>query len=204
MDEIKDHLKDISEIRGLMERSSKFLSLSGLSGVSAGICALIGAAIAWSKLGGYYIPGLRGELSLDFMLFFLLDAGIVLVAALGTAIFFSTRMARKKGYPVWNGTARQMILSMMIPLGAGGVFALIQLSHGVFGWLAATTLIFYGLALLNGSKYTLPEIRLLGLSEIFLGLICAYFIGYGFIFWILGFGVLHIVYGIVMYLKYEK
>ena len=39
--------EDLQAIREIMERSSKFLSLSGLSGIFAGVCALIGAAIAW-------------------------------------------------------------------------------------------------------------------------------------------------------------
>ncbi|MCB9235328.1 MAG: hypothetical protein H6581_26980 [Bacteroidia bacterium] len=215
MEDLKSHLKDISEIRTLMERSTKFLSLSGLSGVSAGICALVGAGVAWNWLtargwhadeafsAGTYLYALRG-LEWDFVQFFFLDAGLTLVLALATAMFFSLRMARKKGLPIWNKTALNLGINMAIPLVAGGLLCLIQLYHGVFGWIASTTLLFYGMALLNASKYTLPEIRWLGVSEIALGLACAFLPGYGLHFWAIGFGLLHIVYGIVMYMRYER
>ncbi|MCK5705545.1 MAG: hypothetical protein KAI29_30555, partial [Cyclobacteriaceae bacterium] len=47
MKQTKDYLEDISEIRNIMERSSNFISLSGLSGIMAGIYALIGSFIAY-------------------------------------------------------------------------------------------------------------------------------------------------------------
>jgi hypothetical protein len=65
-------------------------------------------------------------------------------------------------------------------------------------------LIFYGLALLNASKYTLKEIRYLGMSEICLGLIASAWVQFGIVFWGIGFGMLHIIYGTFMYFKYEK
>ena len=77
-------------------------------------------------------------------------------------------------------------------------------SYKIFGLVAPTTLLFYGLALYNAGKYTLDEIRYLGVSEIILGLLGCIFIGYGLMFWALGFGVLHIVYGFMMWWKYER
>jgi hypothetical protein len=97
-----------------------------------------------------------------------------------------------------------MIINLSIPLVAGGLYCLILLNYGWFGMIAPTTLIFYGLALLNASKYTLEEIRWLGISEIVLGLIGCFFIGYGITLWVLGFGILHIIYGLVMYVRYES
>ena len=65
-------------------------------------------------------------------------------------------------------------------------------------------LIFYGLALINSSKYTFFEIRYLGIAEIVLGLIASVFVSSGLILWAAGFGLLHIIYGIIMYYKYER
>ena len=203
MDDLKTHLQDISEIRSLMAKSAKFLSLSGLSGVSAGVCALIGAAAAWNYMGGvgdYH----RGSLGSDYLNFFLLDAFLVLVGALASASFFSIRYARKKDLPIWNQTAKHMLLGLGIPLVTGGIFCLIMLWHGLWMWVAPTTLIFYGLALLNAGKFTVNEVQWLGITEVVLGLIGAYFTGWGLYLWALGFGVIHVVYGALMYLKYER
>lgn len=206
MEEIKDHLRDIREIRSLMEQNTKFLSLSGLSGVAAGICALIGAFAAWLYLGQHfdYIFGVGRVHRGDVNLFLAVDVLLVLVCALGSAAFFSRRLALKKGLEVWNKTALNLLWHLAIPVGAGAIFCLIQLYHGLVFWIPATMLLFYGMALLNASKFTLPEMRYLGISELVLGLACAVWFQYGLIFWAVGFGVLHIVYGLVMYYKYEQ
>lgn len=206
MEEINEHLRDISEIRSMMERNSKFLSLSGLSGISAGICGLAGTAAGYFYLDENLIEvnGIRGVSADGFLNFFILVASLVLICAIGSAIFFSVRMAKKRSLPVWNKTARKTLMDLMIPLLAGGIFCAILAWHGHYLFISAVTLLFYGMALLNASKNTLPEIRLLAYSEIVLGLACAVWVGQGLLFWGLGFGLLHIVYGSVMYFKYER
>jgi hypothetical protein len=202
----EEQLKALSEMRDLMNKSSRFLSLSGLSGVCAGIFALIGAAVAHFFLRGYYEGRwTRAILDVDyFYWFFIVDAGAVLALSLFAGWFFSNRKAKKAGVPFWDATAWRMIANLFIPLAAGGLFCFALLYYGVIGLIAPATLIFYGLALLNASKYTVNDIRYLGISEIVLGLISTVFIAHGLIFWALGFGVLHIVYGVVLYYKYER
>lgn len=212
MNEQKEHLENLSEIRSLMERSTRFISLSGLSGVFAGTFALLGAiaAFLYLKLNilspKYYEYAINenGELNIQFFVFFFLDAAAVLVASLTVGSFLTIRKAKEKGLPIWDSTAKRLLINLMIPLMAGGFFCLILLYHSLVGLIAPATLLFYGLALLNASKYTLDDIRYLGICEILLGLVGSVFIGYGLIFWAIGFGILHIVYGVVMYNKYEK
>lgn len=205
-------LNDLQEIRNLMEKSSRFLSLSGLSGVSAGIIALIGAGVAffyfdfhtrYFNLNNYFITRsyFKWQSGIKFLL---LDGFAVLVLALASGIYFTVRRARKKGYKIWDSTTKRLIVNLSIPLFAGGVFCLILLSYGIIFLVAPATLIFYGLALLNASKYTLPDIRYLGISEIMLGLTGSFFIGYGLLVWAIGFGILHIAYGSFMYWKYDS
>lgn len=204
------HLEQLSEIRSIMERSSSFLSLSGLSGVFAGIAALAGAAFAYwyayvknsRLLSGKHIT--YYELSDNVLTALMIDAFVVLCVALFAGYYFTNRNAKRKGLKLWNITAKRTISSLLIPLVAGGLFSLILIFQGS-GYLASsTTLIFYGLALVNASKYTLRELKFLGIFEVILGLGAALFIGYGLFFWAFGFGILHIVYGILMYLRYEK
>ncbi|MFN3405990.1 MAG: hypothetical protein ACK40G_17985 [Cytophagaceae bacterium] len=199
-----DHLQDLKEIRSIMERSSRFISLSGLSGIFAGIFALLGAAVAHYYMTTCLFGNNCGFFPEDPYLFFLINAAVVVTLAVSAGIFFTTRQARKKGQSIWDSTSRRLIINLAIPLAAGGVFCLALLYHGFIGFVAPATLIFYGLALLNGSKFTLDNIRYLAISEIVLGLIAMFYIGSGLLFWTIGFGVLHIVYGTVMYLKYER
>ena len=212
MKQENEHLETLSEIRSLMERSSRFISLSGLSGVFAGTFALLGALAAYihfdltisSSRYYEYAVTVSGETNIDFFVFFFADAVCVLLASLAVGCILTIRKANERGMAIWDATAKRMLINLMIPLVTGGLFCLVLLQHGLIGLIAPATLIFYGLALLNASKYTLDDIRYLGILEIILGLIASVYIGYGLLFWAAGFGILHIVYGILMYSKYEK
>jgi hypothetical protein len=211
MEQNQEPIQQLTEIRNLMERSSRFISLSGLSGVSAGIAALAGALAAYFHLGpeeSFYSISAHTLLSAkplndSTLLFLLADAGVVLLFALLSGIYFTTRKARKEGLKVWDHAARRMIVNLLIPLITGGFFCLILLYHHLYWLLAPATLIFYGLALLNASKYTFHEIRVLGLAEIFLGLVAGWLAGYGLLLWAVGFGIMHIFYGMMMYFRHE-
>lgn len=198
MNEINDSMKDISEIRSMMEKSSKFLSLSGLAGIGAGIIALAGSFVFLRKINEIKQPGATD----DNPVFFISLAAIVLVLALATAIFFTTRNARRKNLPVWTAATKYLLTALFIPLSAGGIFSFILWNRGIPELIFSSTLIFYGLALLNASKYVMAEIRYLAVIEILLGLVAG--ISHGLIIWATGFGLMHIIYGIYMYLKYEK
>ena len=213
MDKRNEHLETLSEIRSLMERSSRFISLSGLSGVAAGVFALLGATMVYlyldiapfeTKRLYYAVDPSRIKWGMDYLTFFLVDAALVLLFALAGGIFFTTRKAKRKGQKIWDPLTKRLLINIAIPLVAGGFYCLGLLYHNMFGLVAPSTLIFYGLACINGSKYTLTDIRYLGISEIILGVIAIFIIGYGLEFWAFGFGFLHIIYGLVMYYKYEK
>lgn len=198
----ESYLKDISEIRSLMERSNRFLSLSGFSGVLAGLYALAGAGFAW-YLGYEQRSMLTAATDPNLIPWLVLDGVIVLVLALTTTFYMTWRRSQRNGQGLLDATAKRLVINLMIPLVTGGLLTLIFLLRGYVGMIAPLTLIFYGLALVNGSKYTLHDIRTLGLLQIGLGLLSAWWVGYGLLFWAVGFGVLHIIYGIYMHRKYE-
>lgn len=212
-DDRQDHLNNLSEIRSLMERSSSFISLSGLSGVSAGIIGLIAAVILHMKIGQFLHSGVSGYEGgkvftaaerTDLIWFGVIFSAIVLIITFALAIFFTARKAKKSGMPVWDGSAKRLVVSLFVPLIAGGIFCLILLYH-MYDWLIMPSmLIFYGLALLNASKFTLHEIRWLGLSQLGLGLAAAFFLDQAIYFWGIGFGLMNIIYGLVMYIKHER
>ncbi len=201
MDE-KDYLKDISEIKNIMNRSTRFISLSGLSGIMAGIYAIIGAMIAYFV----FFPN-KGEYitiySWNFKMLVVILFGVALLSII-TAYILSSRKAKKNSEKIWDKTTKQLLINFLVPLLTGGIYILIKLNSQQYGLSASLMLIFYGLALINTSKFTIGNIKYLGYAEIIIGLICALIPGYGFWFWIIGFGVFHIIYGVVIYLKEDK
>lgn len=212
-----EQLEHLSQIRNLMEKSSRFLSLSGLSGIFAGVYALLGAYLVYSDFNiissdtasvsySEFIKTANSgtdSVILKIQSLFIIGA-IVLILSLVTGYIFTRRKAKKQNLNVWDSSTKRMIFSLSIPLISGGIFCLILIKHNAVGLVAPATLIFYGLALLNASKYTFNDIKYLGVLEIVLGLVSAYYIGRGLLFWAVGFGILHIVYGAVMYFKYDQ
>jgi hypothetical protein len=199
MENQQTSLETLQDIKRMMERSSRFISLSGLSGMSAGIFALSGAYLAkdWiaQNADPEHSPNLRWKL--------LLLALAVLALALIFSFYFTWRKASKNNLPVWDHSSKNLLVSLLIPLAAGGLFVLGLLDHGYLELISPACLVFYGLALLNASKYTLSGIRYIGLMEIALGCVALFYTSYGLYFWAIGFGLLHIVYGAFMWLKYD-
>lgn len=203
MNKERDYIQDLAEIRSMMERSSKFMSLSGWSGVMAGIYALIGAYIAYN-IYSFNPNVIDYSINSEDLSKVILIAVVVLIFTIGTAIFLSYNKAIKRGEKVWNLTSRLMIINLTVPLIAGGILITIFLSKELVGLIAPLTLLFYGLAMFNASKFTYNEMKYLGLIQMGLGLVSSYYIEYGLLFWAIGFGVVHIVYGIYMHLRYER
>jgi len=205
--ESKDYLKDLNEIKHLMNKSSRFMSLSGLSGILAGIYALTGAYFVNIIISNIKEASNTFEsfvISYNSVLTLIIIAFGVLLLSVITAIYLSWRKAKKQNESLWDAASKRLLINFMIPLITGGFFIIFLVEKEMFTLVAPLTLAFYGLALVNASKYTLSYIRYLGLTIIAFGLISLWFIGYGLLFWALGFGVCHIIYGALMHFKYDK
>ena len=207
-------LEDLQHIKRMMERSSRFISLSGLSGIAAGVCALAGAWFANNVIvesGGpsayrdIVIHTIGVDTLTDLMGHRLFQiAALTFVAAFCLALLFTYLRSKKNNIPMWGSTAQRLLINVAVPMAAGGIYLFKQMQFGNYGLIAPGCLIFYGLALVNASKYTLGEIRYLGYCQLLLGVANCWFVGYGLYFWAIGFGVLHIIYGSVMWYRYEK
>jgi hypothetical protein len=190
------------------------MSLSGLSGIAAGICALIGAMVAYPYVYGHkdiFVDAVRGnELAKSghfiviFYTWMFWIAAVTFAAAVISAFIFTYVRSKKENIPLWGKAAKRLMINVAIPLVFGGLFIIKLIQAGDIGLIAPACLIFYGLALVNASKYSLNELRYLGYGQLVLAFLNLKFVGYGFYFWALGFGVLHIIYGAVMWVKYEK
>ncbi|MDA7835813.1 hypothetical protein N9A49_00235 [Salibacteraceae bacterium] len=214
MNQSNESLDALKDIKSLMERSSRFISLSGLAGVFSGVFALIGAAAAYWRVNlapwavrdtdTRFGTGRIVDIDIDVATFLGIDALLVLLASILVSYYFTKRKASRKQQPLWGTYSKHMLLNLSIPLVTGGLFCVLLFSHGLIGLIAPTTLIFYGLALVNAGRFSLEEISYLGLSEIILGLMSFMMLGFGLIFWAVGFGLLHIVYGILMYYRHDR
>lgn len=202
-----DTLKDIKQ---MMERSSRFISLSGLSGVAAGICALAGAWFARPVISGNmpaykegyaHSPLTIGDI-MEHRLFTI--ALLTLCSAIAVAFLFTWLKAHQNKVPIWGAASRRLIFNFCIPLFAGGLFLLRMVQMGYFGLVAPGCLLFYGVSLVNAGKYTLSEVRYLGYIQMVLGLAGCWLPEAGLFLWTLGFGALHIMYGAAMWWKYDK
>jgi len=201
------YLNDISEIKNMMNQSSRFISLSGLSGVLAGIYSLIGAWLAYKTI--YFDTTSMGNyrnliISQDSINKLFIIASTVLILSIITGITLSVRKAKKTEDKIWNVSSKRLVINFAIPLATGGFFILFLIEKEILSLVAPLTLLFYGLACVNASKYTLGDVRYLGITMIILGLLSTWFLGYGLLFWALGFGICHIIYGSMMYFKYDR
>jgi hypothetical protein len=198
-------LEQLQHIKSMMEKSSRFVSLSGWSGISAGLCALVGAYLAYGKIKNIstrneYDNSLsnRDELFIELTI---IAVGVFLAAFI-LSFLFTYLQSKKQQRPIWDATSRRLLINTFLPILVGGIFILKLIEAGNIELVASACLIFYGLGLINGSKYTLGEVRYLGYSQIILGVISLFFLYHGLLFWSLGFGVMHIIYGIAMWRKY--
>lgn len=197
MNDSKQLLKEIKDIRDIMERSSRFLSLSGLSGILVGIYAIIGAILAYRIIYIQFPSNYRQENVTDVLVLLVIIGLSVLVLSLFTVFFLTIKKAEKEQKPIWGPGSKLLLTNLLIPLATGGILILIFVLRGYYEIISPSFLIFYGLALINASKYTRPEIFHLGLIQIIIGIFAAIFPAYGLYLWALGFGIFHIVYGII-------
>lgn len=190
----------------LMESRSRFLSLSGLSGILAGIYALAGAYVGnhlANNANSIAYHDVRLGILSPIVVKLIMVAAVVLISALLTAYYFTYRKAKGNQQKVWTKATYRTLVSFSIPFLTGGLVTLVLLSKGQFHNIAAFTLIFYGLALYSAGVYTYKDVQWLGITEVTTGLLALMYPGYGLYFWAFGFGILHIVYGSIMYFKYD-
>lgn len=196
-------LTELKDIRNIMERSSRFLSLSGLSGILIGIYAIIGAFMAYQIVYIQFPSHYRQEYVNEVLIQLFVIGATVLLLSLLTIFILTIKKARKEKKAIWGPGSKLLLLNLLIPLVTGAILITTLLFRGYYGVISPAFLIFYGLALVNAAKYTRPEILGLGIVEILLGLIAAIFPGYGLYLWAVGFGVVHIIYG-ALYLRIES
>jgi hypothetical protein len=205
MEKHEEQLAAIQEMRDMMDQATRFKSISGLSGILAGILTFVCLYIIYLVTG---ISPFESE-ALDRMWLSSSQALILcfislLIICIGIGFYLAMRNANQSGKSAWDNAAKRLAFSLAIPVFAGGIFSILLARFGLIAIAAPATLLFYGMGLVSASKYTLDAVRTVGLLFIFLGLLATYFLAYGLLIWTLGFGLLHVIYGFIIYVKYER
>src|SRR5271156_2059440 len=139
-------LETLQEIRSIMDRSARFITLSGWSGIWAGSTALVGAYIGygWLKNPQIRYAGLTSEGTFDYFDPFinrliLLAIGVFIVAISG-GVYFTYQKTKAHGSKLWNNASRQLMLQLFYPLFAGGVFSVTFIYYGCSMFVAPACL----------------------------------------------------------------
>lgn len=197
--ENKEALNTLNDIKEMMERSSKFKAISGLSIIIIGILASLVSVYIYFFLGDYHINTPAKWRTTVII------AIALLVVAFTTVFVMSYLKAKRLNLRfTFDTTMRRLLLNFFIPMVAGGLLCIALLTQQHYGLVSSITLIFYGLALINCSHFSYHELRYLGYAELVLGLIDCFMVDYAVLTWFLGFGVFHIIFGIIFMLKYGR
>lgn len=194
---IEKAAEDILHIRTVMDRTVKFGSVSGTAGIISGFVAIASALVAWQWLGvGLFVD--PDSFSYTEGKYLLLLGAAVMALSVTTAAVLSVRNAARRKESIWTGTTQRLVYAMAVPLVPGGLFALLLLYAGSLYLALAATLIFYGIAMHSAAAFSHAEFRPLGLLCTASGLAAAAFPAYSLLFWLLGFGLLNIIFGLVI------
>lgn len=194
-EEVKTTLRDIKD---MMEKSSRFTAISGWSIVIIGVLA----TVSYFLVSSMFAKSINSPQTIRTAVVFAL---CLLVVSFAIVTLCSAIKSKRIGRPFrFDKTIGRLLFSFGLPMLVGGLFGIAMLVQGHYGLTSSIMLLFYGLALVNCQHFTAPALRFLGYAELVLGIIDCYLVDYGFLFWLLGFGILHIVFGIFFVLKYER
>jgi hypothetical protein len=201
------YIEQISHIHQILAQRTKFNALSGLSGILAGVYALIGSAIAARiiyRSDTLLYNDFKSGVGSDGIVALWIVAFVVLIASIGTGLYFSYKKAKANGELLFNQAGKKVIKEFALFMVTAGIILIILYSKGYLYLLSPMCLIMYGLAHIHIASFINSEVRSLGLAILMIGLVSLLFPGYGLVAWTLGFGVMHIVYGFLMWYKYER
>ena len=132
-------------------------------------------------------------------------ASLLIIVCIVTVILMCRHKAHQNNQSLlFDFNTKRLLWNFFLPLVVGGILCISLIWQSHYGLTSSIMLIFYGVALISASNYTFSNTRYLGYAEIALGLADSFVENYALLFWFVGFGLFHIVYGIFFHLKYEK
>ncbi|MBA2459180.1 MAG: hypothetical protein H0V43_09545 [Gemmatimonadales bacterium] len=180
-------MDNLSFIRQTMERATAFTAVPGWGGVGMGAIAFAATVLAW-------------DASPDDWLATWLGAS---VAALGIGGWAMVRKARHGGTPVLSHSGRRFVLSYVPPILVGGLLTIVLVRAGLHSSLPGTWLLLYGTGVVTGGAFSVRVVPLMGICFMLLGTAALFGpAAWGNVFMAGGFGLLHVVFGLIIARRY--
>ena len=186
-----------------MEQGKSYFSLKSLSGILIGIYGLATVYLIDKLTSG---EGSGIEMVSQLPILFL-QIGITAIAVVFIIISLFTlwirakRRAKSEGKKLWNTSNKKIRLQTLITLLVLIVVIIVIANQGYYSLVTPISLFFYGLFLLNLSRFSSKGLVFLSIGEVLLG-VAAYMIYDKEIFFLaLGFGLLPIIYGAATFLS---
>jgi hypothetical protein len=177
-------MSNIQFIRETMERATLFTAVPGWGGAAMGVVALGTATIAGfqTKTPYWLATWLVGAL-----------------VSIGVGGFALWRKARNLNHALFSGSGRRFLLSFSPPIVVGALLTVVLYRHRAADLLPGTWLLLYGTGVMGGGAFSVRAVPLMGLLFTALGSVAIFLpLTVGNWFMAAGFGVLHIVFGIVI------
>ena len=203
--EMKNPSQELSEIKSMMERSKRFLSLSGIAGIPVGLTALAGiAAINFTIHQSWNVWLLPETLNLSTIQ--LIWLGVITALMFGIAAIITWILSHKKvpTQKLASPPSKKFLEALAIPIAFGTVACLLFAKNELYAYIPGLSLLMYGLGMIQAAQHSFQELKRLGLALAVLGLVAFLAPTYSLILWAMGFGGLHILYGIWMHQKYDR
>ncbi|MEM7417422.1 MAG: hypothetical protein AAF389_18165 [Gemmatimonadota bacterium] len=181
-------MDNLRYIRQAMERSGSFTHVSGIGGVGMGSLAIGAAALAWNA-----------STTAEWLAIWLVAAG----ASLAVSVLAMARKSAADGVTLLTGPGRKFAWSVTPPLAAGGVLTIALVRAGAFDLLPGMWLLLYGAAIVTGGSHSVRSIPFMGAAFMAAGVGALLTpASWGDVWMAVGFGVLHIVFGALIWRKH--
>jgi hypothetical protein len=179
-----DHLRYIRET---MENAAEFTAVPGWGGLAMGISALAAAYLA-SRLA----PG-------RWLAVWLIEVFVAVCIAAPAA----ATKARRANSSLFTGPGRKFVLSFAPPIIVGGLLTLSAWHSGSLGSLPGVWLLLYGTAVVTGGAFSVRAVPIMGMCLMSLGAAALFApANWGNLFMAAGFGLVQMVFGIWIALRY--
>jgi hypothetical protein len=181
-------MDNLSFIRQTMERATAFTAVPGWGGVGMGVLALAAAAVAETRIT-------RTEWLVTWLA----------TSALGLTLggWTMASKARRAGTTVFSYSGRRFVLSYVPPLLVGALLTGVLVRAGLWSALPGTWLLLYGTGVVTGGAFSVRVVPLMGLCFMVLGAAALFSpASWGNILMAAGFGLLHIVFGLIIARRY--
>lgn len=189
-DSIQEHAyENLRVIRDAMERAGSFTSIPGWGGFIIGLTAL----------GAAYVGAGRVTEPRAWLNIWLIEAGVASVIGAVT-IWLKWRRAAT---PFMSGAAKRFFISYFAPMIAGAILTATIAHRGAFDVLPSLWLLLYGTAFVSSGAFSIRVIPVMGLCYMALGVFAAMVrLPVGNIILGAGFGLLHVVFGLIIARRY--